>query len=160
MVSYLYQKKMKEKISFKIGSRYFFENFDDFVLKDIDTLVIIDDWCVKRTNVLNLKDKNGNDIFFYRDMTKDEFIKNTIESKVPMRCGKFLIKEFNEYIGFTIEDLKKLETMFREMDEKHKYETYIYDCFIKNNNFELNEEQLLNAYNIYKEKRKDKNEIS
>ena len=35
MVNYLYQKKMKEKISFKIGSRYFFENFDHFVLKDV-----------------------------------------------------------------------------------------------------------------------------
>ena len=143
---------MKEIARFKIGSRYFFENFDDYVLKDKDILVIMDNWKLTRTNVLNLKDKNGNDVFFYKDMNKDEFIKDTLESGVPMRCGKFLIKEFNEYIGFTIDDLKKLDEMFQKMDEKHIYEKYIYECFIKNDKFELNSEQLAKSFDIYKER--------
>ena len=141
---------MKEKKHFIIGSKYFFGKFDDYVPKDNDILVIMDKWKIKNTNVLNLKDKKGNDVFFYKDMNKEDFIKDTLESGVPMRCGKFLIKEFNEYIGFTVDDLKKLDEMFQHMDEKHLYEKYIYECFIKNNNFELNSEQLSKTFDIYK----------
>ena len=126
----------------------------DYITKDKDILVIMDEWKLKKTNVLNLKDKNGNDVFFFKNMTKEEFIKDTLESNVPMRCGKFLIKEFSEYIGLTIQDLKKLESMFNNMDDKHQYEKQIYDYFILNNKFELTEEQLNYCYDVYKKERK------
>lgn len=142
---------MKEKIKFDMGSRYFFENMKDYVPKDKDILVIMDNWKIPTTNVLNLKDKNGDDIFFYKDMTKDEFIKDTLESNVPMRAGKFLIKEFNEYLGFTIEDLKQLHNVFQNMDKKHIYEKYIYDFYIQNNKFELTKKQLNKCFKIYLE---------
>ena len=141
---------MKEKIKFNIGSRYFFENLEGYVSKDKDILVIMDRWPIYKTKVLNLKDKEGNDIFFYKDMSKEDFIRDTISSNVPMRVGKFLIKEFNEYIGFTIEDLKRLESIFNKLDKKHEYEKYIYKYYIDNNSFSLSEKQLLKCYDIYK----------
>jgi len=144
---------MKEIASFNIGSKHFFENIEGYVQKDNDILVIMDDWKPTSTNVLNLKDKKGNDIFFYKNMCKEDFINDTLQSGVPMRCGKFLVKEFNEYIGFTIDDLKKLDKMFKQMDKKHSYEKHIYECFIKNNCFELEKKQLYECYEIYQNSR-------
>lgn len=143
---------MKQIMKFKIGSRYFFEHMDDYVSNDNDWLYIMDEWNINGTNVLNIKDKKGNDCFFYKNMSKEDFINDTLESNVPMRCGKFLVKEFNEYINFTIDDLKKLDIMFKKMDEKHLYEKHIYDCYIKNGKFELTETQLNESFDIYKER--------
>ena len=141
---------MKELKRFKIGSQYFFDKFDDYETKDNDILIIMDKWVIKKTNILNLKDKEKNDVFFCKNMSKDEFIKYTLKENIPMQCGKFLIKEFNEYLGITIDDLKLLEDLIYNMDDRHIYEIYIYECYLNNNKFELTEEQLLNAYDIYK----------
>ena len=143
---------MKEKLRFQIGSKYFFNEFKDYSSKDNDILIIMDSWKLSNTNVLNLKDKNGDDIFFYKDLDKENFIKDTLESNVPMKCGKFLIKEFCEYINFTIEDLKILETLFNKLDHKHQYEKKIYEFYIENNSFNLTKEQLKECYKIYKKR--------
>ena len=140
---------MKEIARFTIGSKYFFGKFEDYKSKDNDILILMDNWKLEKTNVLNLKDKKGNDVFFYKNMPKEDFIKDTLDSNVPMRCGKFLVREFNEYIGFDIEDLKKLEKMFSQMDEKHLYEKLIYKYYIENNKFELDEKQLSEVYKNY-----------
>ena len=145
---------MKEIAKFNIGSRYFFNKINNFESKDNDILILMDNWTLTKTNVLNLKDKQGNDIFFYKNMNKEDFINDTIKSNVPMKCGKFLIKEFNEYIGFTIDDLKKLDFIFKKMDSKHIYEKYIYEYFIHNNCFELTNEQLKKCFEIYKNNKK------
>lgn len=143
---------MKEIARFNMGSKYFFDKMDEYVSKDNDILVIMDDWKLTKTNVLNLKDKKkGLDVFFYKNMSKDEFIEDTLESNVPMRCGKFLIKEFCDYIGFNIEDLEKLDSVFENMDQKHIYEVYIYNCFLDNGKFELTDQQRKEAYEIYKD---------
>ena len=70
-----------------------------------------------------------------------------------MRVGKFLVPEFAEYIGLTIDDLKKLDSMFEELDEKHQYEVLIYNSYIDNNGFFLTDEQRDEAYRVYKEAR-------
>ena len=144
---------MKDKIKFEIGSKYFFRNLPGYVSKDTDILVIMDSWMIGRTNVLNMK-RDGEDIFFYKDMNKEEFINDTLNSKVPMRVGKFLNKEFNEYLGFTIDDLKVFNELFNELDKEHLYEKRIYEYYIENNKFELTEEQLLDCYKVYKENKK------
>ncbi len=144
---------MKELIRFPIGSKYFFKNMEGYTSKDNDILIIMDNWVLSKTNTLNLKDEKNNDIFFFKNLNKEEFINDTIKSRVTMRGGKFLIKEFNEYIGFTINDLKKLNNVFQKMDEKHLYEKYIYECYIINNKFELTDKQLNEAYRIYKKYR-------
>lgn len=144
---------MKSIAKFKIGSSYFFNKFDDYIQKDVDELHIMDSF-VNRTNVLNFKDGNS-DIFFYRNMEKEEFINDILDSKVIMRIGKFLIPEFCKYIGFTIDDLKSIRYLFDEIDDKHKYEQLICDYYIKNNDFHLTDKQLEKVYSLYKQERKD-----
>ena len=101
---------------------------------------------------MKFRDKNE-DVFLYRNINKDEFIKDALTSGVPMRAGKFLVPEFVEYIGFNIEDLKVLKPMFEQMDDKHKYETVIYDSYIENNSFTLTDAQRDRAYEEYKKTR-------
>lgn len=74
-----------------------------------------------------------------------------------MKAGKFLVPEFANYIGLTIDDLKILEPMFRNMDEKHKYEEVIYDAYVSNNAFILTNEQRKKAFEIYINTRKQNN---
>jgi hypothetical protein len=144
---------MKSIAKFKIGSSYFFNKFDDYIQKDVDELHIMDSF-VNRTNVLNFKGGNS-DIFFYRNMEKEEFINDILDSKVIMRIGKFLIPEFCKYIGFTIDDLKSIRYLFDEIDDKHKYEQLICDYYLENNDFSLTEEQLGRVYEFYKKERED-----
>lgn len=144
---------MKPIKTFKIGSRYFFGDFEDYKQKDCDELCIMDRFPFPKTNVLNMK-KDDKDVFFFRDMDKDAFIEDTIESGVPMRAGKFLNKEFAEdHLKMTIDDLKALETIFENMDEKHTYEKIIYDAYVANGGFWLTDEQRAAAYEDYKKKR-------
>lgn len=70
-----------------------------------------------------------------------------------MCLGKFLIPEFNEKFGITIEDLKGLSSLLDRLDDKHLYEKIIYDAYIENNDFSLTDEQRQNAYNEYKKYR-------
>lgn len=138
---------------FKMGSSYFFGDFPDYKVKDFDEISIMDTF-VDKTNSLVLR-KGTMDVFFYRNMDKEGFIKDALESNIPMRAGKFLIKEFSEYIGFTIEDLKRLKGLFYDMDDKHTYEKIIYDSYVENNGFYLTESQLKDAYDEYRRKRPD-----
>ena len=143
---------MKLIVAFPIGSSVFFSNYEDYTAKDNDKLCIMDNFPIKDTNVLNLK-QNGDDVFFYKNMSKDEFIKDTIDSKVPMRVGKFLSPEFCKYIGFEISDYAKLNEVFNNLDDRHQYEKIIRDAYIENNSFTLTDEQRLKAYEEYKGKR-------
>lgn len=67
-----------------------------------------------------------------------------------MQLGKFLVPTFIEAIGFTIDDLKKLQPLLDNLDDKHKYEKVIYNTYIQNNDFTLTDEQLQKAYLKYK----------
>ena len=145
---------MKPIKQFKIGSSYFFNEYPDYVSKDIDELCIMNTFPNIKTNVLNMKIK-GKDVFFYRNMDKGRFIKEVEDTKVYMKLGKFLIPEFAEYINFTIDDLKQLEGLFNNLDEKHKYEKVIFDSYIENGDFTLTDEQRLAAYNEYKREREE-----
>ena len=71
----------------------------------------------------------------------------------PMNVGKFLNKEFAEYIGLDIKHLARLKPIFKKLDEKHLYEKVIFESYIKNNGFYLTEEQRLRAYEEYKKYR-------
>ena len=70
-----------------------------------------------------------------------------------MIVGKFLIPEFCEEIGMTIEDLPKLRPLIEKLDDGHKYEEIIFNSYIENGAFILTDEQRLKAYNSYKESR-------
>lgn len=138
--------------TFLVGSRYFFKNIKGFKSKDTDRLILIDNpvefkLCRQITG-------KGICIFEWKRLTPQEYINHAISCELSMIVGKFLIPEFCKEIGFTIEHLKKLESVFNRLDEKHLYEKVIYDSYIENNDFILTEEQRLNAYNVYLEKRK------
>ena len=131
-----------------MGSSYFFDKIDGFKSKDIDLLCIMDDFGKIKSNVLNLK-ADGKDIFFFRDMDKEGFIKDTLESVTPMRFCKFLIPEFCEYIGFTVDDLIVFKDLVEKIDEKHQYTKLIYEYYLENKSFALTDEQLKKVYEEY-----------
>ena len=139
---------------FKIGSSIFFASYSDYTQKDIDILAITDlPLFGKPVMNMKLKDK---DIFFMCIEDNSVMLDKTLESGINMRAGKFLSPEFAEYIGLTIEELKKLKPMFDDIDEKHMYEKVIFDSYIKNNGFFLTNEQRLMAYEEYKRKRPER----
>ena len=141
---------MKQIKKFKMGSSYFFHSIPGFKSKDADELILMDNWVVPNTNVLNCRSNiSGKDIFFFKNMSKTEFLEDALRSKVPMRAGKFLVKEFAEHLGMTIQDLEKLEPLFLAMDEKHTYEKLIYDAYIANQGWFLTDDQLADAYKEY-----------
>ena len=136
-----------------MGSSYFFDRYDDYKLKDNDELHIVDEFIFPNRVCMNMKLFDGNDIFIFKNTDKQEYINDVYESGVNMKVGKFLIPEFNKYINFTIDDLKSLQPIFDNMDEKHTYERVIFESYLKNGDFFLTDEQRMEAYKEYKRSR-------
>lgn len=143
--------KITTERSFKMGSSVFFNGINGFTPKDSDELNIVSEG-IEGNKIFNMK-FGSKDIFLCPKMTKEEFIKTTLESNDPIKAGKFLIPEFVEYIDFSIDDLKVFKKMFENMDERHKYEKIIYDSYLENNAFTLTDEQKKKAYVEYKKYR-------
>ena len=135
-----------------MGSSVFFSGFDDYQGHDVDYLYIADELTLSKENSIRIKIKND-DAIIYRQLTKDEFIQDALDSELPMKVGKFLVPEFAEYIGLTIDDLQILKPVINKIDDKHKYEKTIYNAYIKNGDFVLTDSQLKRAYKIYKDER-------
>lgn len=134
-----------------IGSQYFFSCYDDFKSKDIDELEIIETNDFKHVRQLT---GQGRCLFQLNKLqTKEAYINYTLQSGIGMVIGKFLIPEFCEEIGFTIEDLPQLSPLLNKLDDQHKYEEIIFNSYIENGSFTLTEEQRLKAYRSYKESR-------
>ena len=139
-----------------VGSYPFFHTYPDYNSHDLDTIVFEQNPQGYR-DFMNVRLFNQkSDTFYYRDMSKDEFIQYELKKidKMPMAAGKFLTPELCKYKGITIEDLRLFEKAFENIDEKHKYEQFIYQCYIENGDFILTPEQRDNAYQIYKDARK------
>lgn len=133
-----------------MGSTYFFSKYSDFQPKDIDYLDLIYTNEFKTKRIIR---GQGNDIFQLKLKPKEALIKDALNEQVPMTFCKFLIPEFNRYIGFTIEDLPRVKPLVDKVDSKHYYAAMIYNAYIENGSFTLTEEQRLNAYINYKESR-------
>ena len=131
--------------SINIGSQIFFSSFDDYNSKDIDILHIIDYPIFGET--IQVMRKDNKDEFLMYNFGKDKLIELT---KDPIQVGKFLVPEFAEYIGLHIQDLQKLKSILNKIDDKHLYQKLIYKYYLINNDFVLTEEQLNEAYKIYK----------
>lgn len=134
-----------------MGSRYFFSCYDDFVSKDIDEIAIID------TNEFKqMKQITGRDRCLFllkRHSSKEDYIDWALRSNTGMVIGKFLVPEFCEQIGFTVDDLPKLSPLLERLDSKHLYEKVIFDSYIENHAFELTIQQRDRAYSMYRESR-------
>lgn len=138
---------------FKIGSTYFFSCYPDFKPSDTDELEF-EEHPTMYKNMMQLRARDKTKChFWWRKMTADEFVEYTLSSKLPMEMGKFLVPEVCDYLGFTLEHLKKLKPVTELLDDRHKYEKIIFDSYIENNDFYLTDEQRLNAYEEYKKER-------
>ena len=141
---------MEKKI--KIGSQVFFSGvYEDYNSHDEDYIIFVKNPTLFK-DFMNVRGK-GKDYFYFRDMDKDEFIEYSIKhcEKTPMAAGKFLVPDVLKHFNMTIDDLKKFETFFNEIDSRHSYEKVIYDAYIKNNDFKIGKRQLNKAYKLYKE---------
>lgn len=141
----------------KVGSQVFFDGMPDYKPHDSDELYIMSGWFDTKDTVFRIPMKeNGKmkDVFVCKNMSKEEFIQDYLSCDTPMRGNRFLVPEFADYIGLTIEDLKRCKPQFDNMDEKHEYLRTIYNFYIENKGFYLTEEQKEKAFIVYKERRK------
>ena len=134
-----------------MGSTYFFKDYPNFFPNDTDYVELITDDSVKGLMIIR---GHGEDVFLYRKKDKEDMIKDALKSDLGMVLGKFLIPEFNEELGFTVEDLPRLEPLLSKLDEKHKYEEIIFNAYIKNQAFTLTQKQRDKAFDSYKESRR------
>ena len=134
-----------------IGSNYFFSHYNDFNSKDVDEIEIIE---TKDFSHVRQITGRGRCLFqLKKQASKDSYIDWALKSNLGMVVGKFLVPEFCNEIGFTIEDLPKLAPLINKLDNKHKYEKIIYDSYIENGAFILTNDQRDRAYKHYKENR-------
>lgn len=133
---------------FLTGSHYFFNKINGFKSKDIDNLYLVES---PQNFTMSKQISFPNECkFFIVRHTPEEYINWYINTKVPMSVIKFLNKEFCEEIGFTINHLNQLASVFNRMDAKHYYAKLIFDYYIANNDFSLTDEQLNIVYENYK----------
>lgn len=137
------QDELKQR--FRVGSTYFFGEGND-----IDEVEFEENPKLYKNVMQFRKTDKTRCLFKWRKMSPDEFVEYTLNSKLPMEIGKFLVPEVAEYLGFTIEHLKRLKPVADRLDEKHEYEKVIFNSYIMNNAFTLTDEQRLEAYELYR----------
>ena len=147
---------MKEIQSFQVGSKMFFNEIEGFNSKDSDWLHLMEGWLFEHPSVMMRK---GNEEHFLYPDNGISMIEHCLEHEEPITAGKFLSKEFCEYIGSEITYIRKLNPLFDKIDEKHKYEAYIFQCYMENGDIYLTEEQLKEAYRIYQKPRNNDKSI-
>ena len=130
-----------------VGSNVFFKDIEGFTSKDIDILELVDNPTGFK-NVRHFKFKNKC-VFQWRKMPINELIDITLSRNLPMEIGKFLVPEFIKEFNLSINDLKRLYPLVIKLDDRHKYEEVIYNSYIENNDFNLTNEQIKEAYKIY-----------
>lgn len=136
------------------GSRAFFSMYNDFNPKDKDIIYIIEDDSTKHsysyTHVIGVCK------IILTNLTKEQLFKIYDKKQVAsMSICNFLVPEFVEYFGITIEDLKHFKTYIDTLDNKHLYLRIIYKAYLENGKFELTQEQRDRAYSSYKSWRPD-----
>lgn len=137
---------------FLIGSKAFFSGFQDFKAMDTDYLIIDDNPDFRIT-----KSYMDGDTHYvcWENMSKEQMIEEHRYIYKGRFIQKFLVPEFVEYLEFTIEDLKSVSFLLDWLDDQHSYCRVIYDAYIENNSFTLTQEQLNQAYEVYKMDRKE-----
>ena len=133
---------------FLVGSRAFFECYEDFVPHDTDWVEMIGaNQPFQYHHVMRNKVCH---ILLRWEKNAQTHINYALQQDCPLVVGKFLVPEFANAIHLTIDELKQLEPLLKKIDNKHKYQILIFDSYIANNDFTLTDEQRLAAYNEYK----------
>ena len=131
-----------------VGSSVFFNGIEGFQPKDTD-YVILDENPVGYDFVRQTASRKGC-LFEWRRMLPEQFVEYSLHKGPAMQIGKFLVPEFVQEIGFTIEHLKNLKPLAEKLEARHEYEKVIYDAYIENGVFNLTVEQRNKAYEQYK----------
>ena len=138
---------------FLIGSKAIFDGYKDYdnYTTDIDILVI-EDMLPDDKYECSIKD---GDIHYikWKNLTKAELLDYHRYCHMGTFIQKFLVPEYSEYMGITIEDLRELGRLLKYMDDKHSYEAFVWQAYIDNNGFYMTPEQKEAAYEEYKRKR-------
>jgi len=137
--------------NFLVGGRYFFGKLNGFPKKSDH------DFCQftnKKTyfNFYVQKKDKGNDSFvwYVPNLMAYDYDNN------PIALGKFLIPEILEYLKINFADVISIfENSIYKVKERHKYQIYIFECYKKNGDTYLTNEQLQMAFKIYKDVRSD-----
>lgn len=138
-----------------IGSSYFFNNYDDYILHDTDILRITPLENNINFTLIQQYFPSKQDLFLFNEkLTKQEYIDLSLKQD-GLVLGKFLIPEFCNHIGFSIEDLKQLTPLLAKLKEKHFYEKIIFNAYLSNGDFFLTKDQRDEAYALYKKYRKE-----
>ena len=137
---------MDKKI--QVGSKAFFSQYEDFEPRDNDFVEIhdeadVDFWVTK---------ENDEHIFHFRRMNKIDFIEFECNRahKFSLVVSKFIVPELVEHFGINLEDLFICMSLFNNIDRRHQYVKFIFECYLKNGDFTLTDEQRDEAYNMYK----------
>ena len=134
------------------GSCRFFDAIEGFTPKDRDYIRL-----QKTGNGYNYIRQISTGRTCYFDVVvrpKEEMIAYALSGNGPaMQAGKFLVPEFADYIGLTIEDLRRLQPLVDSLDGRHAYEKIIYDAYLTNGSFTLTDDQLAQAYESYRKAR-------
>ena len=134
---------------FNVGSCAFFDGMPNFDPSDTDQVEFEERPTLYR-NFMQFRKRDGTRCLFkWRKMTADEFTEYTLQSKLAMELGKFLVPEVAEYLGITLEHLEKLRPVAERLDPKHEYEKIILEAYIHNGGFWLTDEQRQEAYGVY-----------
>lgn len=132
-----------------IGSRAFFSGYEDFISKDKDYAYIINDNDYGHT--YSYKHYIGVCVIKFVNLDKEKLMRIfTTKRVLPMSLCHFLVPEFVEHFGITIDDLKRLKKLRDTLDYTHFYLRIIYDAYLENRKFELTQEQRDRAYASYK----------
>lgn len=140
----------RPRLRFKVGSQAFFSMYPDFTPSDIDEVEFEEKPRLFR-DFMQFRKKDGTRcLFIWRKMDPDEFVEYTLNSRLPMEVGKFLVAEVADYLGITMEHLKQLRPVVDRLDKKHEYERVIYEAYMENGGMFLTPEQRDLAYLVYK----------
>lgn len=135
-----------------VGSRAFFSGMKGFHSKDQDYLILVDNpqgFSWRREQSIR-----GVCRFEYKKDTPAAMVAKTLEHGDAMLLGKFLVPQFAEAIGATVQDILPLEALLPKLDQKHQYEAVIFQAIKENKSFDLTDEQRAAAYEAYMQARK------
>lgn len=133
------------------GSKYFFSKYPGFKPKDEDKIIITEISPIPSIpfNQSMVIRGYGQDNYYFKPMTADQWIEYTLKANIPMAIARFLNKDFCQDFGITFSHLEKLKDLVEHMDPKHEYLKYIFNIILNNKSWNLSEEVLDEAYKIY-----------
>lgn len=135
---------------FLVGSRTFFNNYEDFIPHDTDILEFDD----SLKEIWTGSTKDNITIIKWKYSNANKIIDCLLNCPViTLKCGMLLTPKVIKYTGMTFELLPQLQPLIDKLDDRHKYIEVIYNAYLENGKFELTKEQLDSAYEEYKRER-------